>query len=66
MILESRQACTVLRHNYSDVVYDIVRSYGSRGLLDPVEEPVPNDWYDALPGRSYQIADYPTIPLHVH
>ena len=66
MIWESRQPYAVLRHNCGNVVYDILRSYGTNGLLDPVEEPAPNDWYDALPGRSYLIADYPTIPLHVH
>ena len=66
VIWESRQPYAVLRHNCSDVVYDILRSYGTSGLLDPVEEPAPNDWYDALPGRSYLIADHPTIPLHVH
>jgi len=65
VIWESRQPYAVLRHNCSDVVYDILRSYGSSGLLDPVEEPAPNDWYDGLPGRSYLIADYPTIPLHI-
>ena len=66
VIWESRQPYAVLRHNCSDVVYDILRSYGTSGLLDPVEEMAPNDWYDTLPGRSYLIADYPTIPLHVH
>jgi uncharacterized membrane protein HdeD (DUF308 family) len=66
VIWESQQPYAVLRHNCGDVVYDILRSYGTSGLLDPVEEPAPNDWYDALPGRSYLIADYPTIPLHVH
>ena len=66
VIWESRQPYTVLHHNCGDVVYDILRSYGVGGLLDPVEEPAPNDWFDALPGRSYLIADYPTIPLHVH
>ena len=66
LIWESRQPYTVARHNCSDVAYDILRAYGTSGLLDPVEEPVPNDWYDALPGHSYLIADHPTIPLHLH
>ena len=66
LIWESRQPYTVVRHNCSDVVNDILRAYGVSGLLDPVEEPVPNDWYDALPGRSYLIAEHPTIPLHLH
>jgi hypothetical protein len=65
VIWESRQPYTLLRHNCSDVVYDILRAYGTSGLLDPAEEPVPNDWYDALPGRSYLIAEHPTIPLHL-
>ncbi len=47
-------------------LYDILRAYGTGVLLDPVEEPAPNDWYDAIPGRSYLIADHPTIPLHLH
>ena len=66
VIWESRQPYAVLRHNCSDVVYDILRAYGTGVLLDPVEEPAPNDWYDAIPGRSYLIADHPTIPLHLH
>jgi hypothetical protein len=66
VIWESRQPYTLLRHNCSDVVYDILRAYGTSGLFDPVGEPVPNDWYEALPGCSYLIADHPTIPLHLH
>ncbi len=66
VVWESRQPYTAVRHNCSDVVYDILRAYGTSGLLDPVEEPVPNDWYDALPGSSYLIAEHPTIPLHLH
>jgi uncharacterized membrane protein HdeD (DUF308 family) len=66
VIWESRQPYEVLRHNCSDAVYDILRAYGTGELLDPVEEPAPNDWYVALPGRSYLIADHPTIPLHLH
>ncbi|HEY6411494.1 MAG TPA: hypothetical protein VIY29_28890 [Ktedonobacteraceae bacterium] len=66
VIWESRQPYEVLRHNCSDVVFDILRAYGSGELLDPVEEPAPIDWYDALPGRSYLIADHPTIQLHLH
>jgi uncharacterized membrane protein HdeD (DUF308 family) len=66
VIWESRQPYEVVRHNCGDVVYDILRSYGSGELLDPVEEPAPNDWYDALPGRSYLIAEHPSIPLHLH
>jgi hypothetical protein len=46
VIWESRQPYAVLRHNCSDVVYDILRSYGTSGLLDPVEELASNDWYD--------------------
>jgi hypothetical protein len=66
VIWESRQPYAVLRYNCSDVVYDILRAYGTGELLDSVEEPAPNDWYVALPGRSYLIADHPTIPLHLH
>jgi hypothetical protein len=63
VIWESRQPYTVVRHNCSDVVYHILRVYGTSGIFDPVEEPVPNDWYDALPGCSYLIAEHPTIHL---
>ncbi len=66
VIWESRQPYTVVRHNCSDVAYDILRAYGVTELLDPVEGLVPNDWYDALPGRSYVIEENPTIPLHLH
>ena len=66
VIWESRQPYTVVRHNCSDVVYDILRAFGVTELLDPVEGLVPNDWYDALPGRSYVIEENPTIPLHLH
>lgn len=66
VVWESQQPYTAVRHNCGDVVYDILRAYGTSGLLDPAEEPVPNDWYDALPGRSYLIAEHPTIPLHLH
>jgi uncharacterized membrane protein HdeD (DUF308 family) len=65
VIWESRQPYTFVRHNCCDVVYDILRAYGTSGLPDPVEEPVPNDWYDALPGRSYLLAEFQTIPLHL-
>ena len=41
VIWESRQPDMVLHHNCGDVVYDILRSYGVGGLLDPVEEPGP-------------------------
>ncbi len=66
VIWESREPYVVLRHNCVDVAYDILRAYGAIDLLDPVEGLVPNDWYDALPGRSYVIEENPTIPLHLH
>ncbi|HXZ04119.1 MAG TPA: DUF308 domain-containing protein [Ktedonobacteraceae bacterium] len=66
VIWESRQPYAVLRHNCNDVAYDILRSYGVKELLDPVEGFVPNDWYDAQPGPSYIIQETPTIPIHLH
>jgi len=48
------------------VAYDVMRAYGTTGLLDPAQEHVPNDWYDALPGRSYTIAEHPVIPVQLH
>jgi uncharacterized membrane protein HdeD (DUF308 family) len=66
VIWESREPYVILRHNCVDVAYDILRAYGATDLLDPAEEVVPNDWYDALPGRSYVIEENPAIPLHLH
>ncbi|HEX9131286.1 MAG TPA: DUF308 domain-containing protein [Ktedonobacteraceae bacterium] len=66
VIWESREPYVILRHNCIDVAYDILRAYGATDLLDPAEELVPNDWYDALPGRSYVIEENPAIPLHLH
>ncbi len=65
VIWESRQPYSALRHNCNDVAYDILRAYGVVELLDPAQEHVPNDWYDALPGRSYAVAEHPVIPLHL-
>jgi uncharacterized membrane protein HdeD (DUF308 family) len=64
-IWESRQPYYALRHNCNDVAYDILRAYGVTELLDPAQEHVPNDWYDALPGPSYKIAEYPVIPVNL-
>ncbi len=65
-VWESRQPYYALRHNCNDVAYDILRAYGTEELLDPAEEHVPNDWYDALPGPGYKIAEHPVIPLRLH
>jgi uncharacterized membrane protein HdeD (DUF308 family) len=66
VVWESRQPYFALRHNCNDVAYDVLRAYGTTELLDPAQEHVPNDWYDALPGRSYTIAEHPVIPVHLH
>jgi uncharacterized membrane protein HdeD (DUF308 family) len=66
VVWESRQSYFALRHNCNDVSYDVLRAYGTSGLLDPAQEHVPNDWYDALPGRSYTIAEHPVIPVQLH
>ncbi|HZU01488.1 MAG TPA: DUF308 domain-containing protein [Ktedonobacteraceae bacterium] len=63
VIWESQQPYSVVHHNCCDVAYDILRAYGCMQLLDPAKEFVPNDWYDALPGTSYTIAEYPAIPV---
>lgn len=65
VVWESRQPYFALRHNCNDVAYDVLRAYGTTELLDPAQEHVPNDWYDALPGRSYTIAEHPVIPVHL-
>ncbi len=66
VIWESRQPYTLFRQNCSDVVYDILRAYGVPELIDPVEAPAPNDWYDTLPGRGYSIETNPKIPIHLY
>jgi hypothetical protein len=65
-VWESHQPYFALRHNCNDVTYDVLRAYGATELLDPAQEHVPNDWYDALPGRSYIIAEHPLIPVQLH
>jgi len=66
VIWESRQPYSFVHHNCCDVTYEILCAYGCRELLDPAREFVPNDWYDALPGRSYPMAAFPAIPIHLH
>jgi uncharacterized membrane protein HdeD (DUF308 family) len=65
VIWESRQPYSFVHHNCCDVAYEILRTYGCTELLDPAKEFVPNDWYDALPGKSYSIAQYPAIPVYL-
>jgi len=43
-----------------------LRAYGANELVDPAGQHVPNDWFDALPGPSYKIAEHPIIPLRLH
>jgi uncharacterized membrane protein HdeD (DUF308 family) len=66
VIWESRQPYSLVHHNCCDVAYEILCTYGCRELLDPAKEFIPNDWYDALPGRSYSIAASPAIPIRSH
>jgi uncharacterized membrane protein HdeD (DUF308 family) len=66
VIWESRQPYSFVHHNCCDLAYEVLYTYGCTELLDPAKEFVPNDWYDALPGRSYAIAAYPTIPICLH
>lgn len=65
VVWESRQPYLALRHNCNDVAYDVLRAYGTTELLDPAQEHVPNDWYNALPGHSYTIAEHPVIPVQL-
>ena len=65
-IWESRQAYYALRHNCNDVAYDILRAFGAIELVEPAGQHVPNDWFDALPGSGYKIAEHPIIPLRLH
>ena len=62
-VWESREPYAFVHHNCCDVVYDILRAYGCTQLLDPAKEFIPNDWYDALPGTSYTIAEHPAIAV---
>ncbi len=66
VIWESRQPYSFVHHNCCDMAYEILYAYGCTELLDPAKEFVPNDWYDALPGRSYSIAASPAIPIRLH
>ncbi len=66
VIWESQEPYSFVHHNCCDVVYEVLHAYGCTELLDPAKEFVPNDWYDALPGRSYPLAAYPSIPIHLH
>lgn len=66
VIWESQQPYSFVHHNCCDVTYEILRTYGCRELLDPAKEYIPNDWYNALPGSSYDIATYPFIPISLH
>ncbi len=66
VIWESQQPYSFVHHNCCDVAYEILRTYGCTQLLDPAKEFAPNDWYDALPGRSYAITEYPAIPVCLH
>ncbi|MGZ6277938.1 MAG: hypothetical protein ACXWPP_04640 [Ktedonobacteraceae bacterium] len=43
-----------------------MRAFDANELIDPAEQHVPNDWFDALPGPSYKIAEHPIIPLRLH
>ena len=66
VIWESREPYSFVHHNCCDVTYEVLRTFGCTELLDPAKEFVPNDWYDALPGKSYSLAEYPAIPVSLH
>jgi len=66
VIWESRQPYSFVHHNCCDMAYEILSAYGCTELLDPAKEFVPNDWYDALPGRSYSLAASTAFPIRLH
>jgi uncharacterized membrane protein HdeD (DUF308 family) len=63
VIWESRQPYAFVHHNCCDATFEILHAYGCTELLDPAKEFVPNDWYDALPGRSYRIVEGTALPV---
>jgi uncharacterized membrane protein HdeD (DUF308 family) len=62
VIWVSRQGYSLARRNCADAAYDVLRSYGAAHLADTSQKSLPNEWYDALPGPSYCIAEHPLIP----
>ena len=59
LIWESQEPYAFVHHNCCDVAYEILHTYGCTEVLDPAWEYVPNDWYDALPGISSPLTEYP-------
>lgn len=59
VIWESQEPYSFVHHNCCDVAYEILHTYGCTEVLDPAQEYVPNDWYDALPGTSSPLMEYP-------
>lgn len=59
----SRQPYFVQRRNCADATYDVLRAFGVDTIFDTSQKSMPNEWYDALPGPSYPIPEYPHIPL---
>jgi uncharacterized membrane protein HdeD (DUF308 family) len=55
---EHQEPYSFVHHNCCDVAYEILRAYGCSEVLDPAQEYIPNDWYDALPGTSSSVAEY--------
>ena len=62
----SRTPYSVQRRNCADAAYDVLRTYGAEALPDTAQKSVPNEWYDAIPGPSYRIADHAAIPIRPH
>jgi uncharacterized membrane protein HdeD (DUF308 family) len=59
----SRQPYFIQRRNCADATYDVLRAFGVDTIFDTSQKSMPNEWYAALPGPSYPIAEYPHIPL---
>jgi uncharacterized membrane protein HdeD (DUF308 family) len=62
----SRTPYSVQRRNCADATYDVLRTYGAEALPDTAQKSIPNEWYDAIPGPSYRIADHPALPIRPH
>jgi hypothetical protein len=59
----SHQPYAVQRRNCADAAYDVLHTFGVDNILDTAQKVFPNEWYDSLPGISYNISEQTDIPL---
>jgi uncharacterized membrane protein HdeD (DUF308 family) len=59
----SRQPYLVQRRNCADDTFDVLRGFGVDTIFDTTQKRMPNEWYEALPGPSYQTQEHAHIPL---